>query len=64
MHAEWPQDFLHDHALVNHGNHPHEVLADWATERVQSAQNRRTKKLPSKIVWLNIPPARVSVFQK
>ena len=34
MHAEWPQDFLHDYTLVNHGNHPHYVLADWATERV------------------------------
>src|SRR5450759_2817701 len=34
MHAEWPQDFLHDHTLVNHGNHPHYVLTDWATERV------------------------------
>src|ERR1035437_3176080 len=34
MHAEWPQDFLHDHTLVNHGNDAHDVLADWATERV------------------------------
>src|SRR5450759_3757640 len=34
MHAEWPQDFLHDYTLVNHGNHPHYVLTDWATERV------------------------------
>ena len=34
MHAEWPQDFLHDYTLVNHGNDAHEVLTDWATERV------------------------------
>ena len=34
MHAEWPQDFLHDYTLVNHGNHPHYVLTDSATERV------------------------------
>ena len=49
MHAEWPQDFLHDYTLVNHGNHPHEVLADWATERVgvpdrqKQAGDRRLK---------------------
>ena len=34
MHAEWPQDLFHDYTLVNHGNHPHYVLTDWATERV------------------------------
>jgi hypothetical protein len=34
MHAEWPLDFLHDHALVNHGNDAHDVLADWAAKRV------------------------------
>ena len=34
MHAEWVQDYFNDFALVNHGHDAHEVLADWATERV------------------------------
>ena len=32
--AKVPQDFLHDHALVNHGHDAHEVLADGAAKRV------------------------------
>src|ERR1035437_934519 len=32
--AQVSQDFLHDYTLVNHGNDAHEVLADWATERI------------------------------
>lgn len=33
MHTEWPPDFLHPLARVNHGHHAPGVLADRAAER-------------------------------
>ena len=33
--AQVPQDFLHDHTLVNHGNDAHYVLADWRKELIR-----------------------------
>jgi len=39
--AQVSQDFLHDYTLVNHGNHPHYVLTDWATERVGVPDRQR-----------------------